>query len=58
VSIIAFFGGIGFWLCFRKLDKEEESLNLLPESTYIGKQEESVGKDEEDVPHQAKESVS
>jgi POT family proton-dependent oligopeptide transporter len=36
VAIIAFVGGIGFWLAFRKWDKQEEALNMLPESTYIG----------------------
>ncbi|ETN37447.1 uncharacterized protein HMPREF1541_08438 [Cyphellophora europaea CBS 101466] len=37
VAIISAAGGIGFWLCFRKLDKEEDALNALPESTYKGR---------------------
>jgi len=37
VAIIAFVAGIGFWICFRGLDAREEALNLLPESTYLGK---------------------
>lgn len=40
VAIIAFVAGCLFWITFRKLDKEEERLNLLPESTYTGKREE------------------
>ncbi|GKT41290.1 putative peptide transporter ptr2 [Colletotrichum spaethianum] len=32
-------GGVGFWLMFRKLDKEEDALNALPESTYKGRGE-------------------
>lgn len=58
VAIIAFFGGIGFWLCFRKLDKEEERLNLLPESSFGGKKETPVSKDVEDVPPPVKENVA
>ncbi|KAF1816925.1 peptide transport protein PTR2 [Eremomyces bilateralis CBS 781.70] len=37
VAIIAFCGGVAFWWFFHKLDAEEEALNLLPESTYQGK---------------------
>jgi proton-dependent oligopeptide transporter, POT family len=40
VAIIAFVAGCLFWITFRKLDKEEERLNVLPESTYTGKREE------------------
>ena len=47
VAIIAFVGGCGFWLCFRKLDKREERLNLLPESTYTGKQQKAKELDPE-----------
>lgn len=36
-AIIAFVAGILFWICFRGLDAREEALNLLPESTYVGK---------------------
>lgn len=36
ISIIAGVGGIGFWIIFRKWDKQEVALNQLPESTYIG----------------------
>ena len=37
ISCISFLGAVGFWLCFRKLDKEEDALNALPESTYKGR---------------------
>ncbi|KAF2842894.1 MFS peptide transporter [Patellaria atrata CBS 101060] len=37
VAIIAFFGGCGFWYCFRSWDIQEEKMNLLPESSYRGK---------------------
>ncbi|KAK2757413.1 oligopeptide transporter [Colletotrichum kahawae] len=42
IAIISSLGGIGFWLTFRKLDKEEDALNALPESTYKGRGESSV----------------
>ncbi|KAJ0367513.1 hypothetical protein COL154_003167 [Colletotrichum chrysophilum] len=42
IAIISCLGGIGFWLTFRKLDKEEDALNALPESTYKGRGESSV----------------
>jgi hypothetical protein len=32
--------GCPYWITFRKLDKEEERLNVFPESTYTGKREE------------------
>lgn len=37
VACIMAAGGIGFWLTFRKLDKMEDQLNALPESTYKGR---------------------
>jgi proton-dependent oligopeptide transporter, POT family len=30
VGVLAFVGGIGFWFTFRKLDIEEDHLNMLP----------------------------
>ncbi|KAK2040598.1 POT family protein [Colletotrichum somersetense] len=39
ITIISCLGGIGFWVTFRKLDKEEDALNALPESTYKGRGE-------------------
>jgi POT family proton-dependent oligopeptide transporter len=34
VTILAFIGGIGFWLTNYKLDKREDELNHLPRSKY------------------------
>jgi POT family proton-dependent oligopeptide transporter len=34
VAILAFVGGIGFWLTNYKLDKQEDELNNLPASRY------------------------
>lgn len=36
VAIIAFLGGIGFWFCFRHLDKEEDKLNMLKKTQFVG----------------------
>lgn len=36
IAIIAFIGGIAFWLCFRYLDAEEDKLNSLKKSKYRG----------------------
>lgn len=36
-GILAFLGGIGFWLQNKKLDKEEDILNDLKESKYLGR---------------------
>ncbi|KAI0007701.1 peptide transporter PTR2 [Xylariaceae sp. FL0662B] len=37
VAILAFVGGSGFWICFRKLDKEEDKWNSIAKSEYRGK---------------------
>ncbi|OAL45954.1 MFS peptide transporter-like protein Ptr2 [Pyrenochaeta sp. DS3sAY3a] len=39
VAVIAMFGGIGFYLTFRKADADEDELNNLKESSYIGGRE-------------------
>ncbi|KAE8149096.1 POT family-domain-containing protein [Aspergillus avenaceus] len=36
VTILAFVGGIGFWLTNYKLDRQEDALNNLPQSKYVG----------------------
>ncbi|KAI2480625.1 Peptide transporter PTR2-A [Pyrenophora tritici-repentis] len=36
VAVVAMFGGIGFYLTFRKADKMEDAMNNLKESTYVG----------------------
>ncbi|RCI08656.1 hypothetical protein L249_4640 [Ophiocordyceps polyrhachis-furcata BCC 54312] len=38
VAAIAFAGGVAFWLCFRHLDSEEDKLNMLKKSEFIGHQ--------------------
>lgn len=42
VAVIAMFGGIGFYLTFRKADSEEDALNNLKESKFIGGKNEGV----------------
>jgi POT family proton-dependent oligopeptide transporter len=37
VAILAFIGGVLFWLHQRSTDKQEDALNMLPDSTYVGK---------------------
>jgi POT family proton-dependent oligopeptide transporter len=37
VAILAFLGGILFWFHQRPTDKREDALNMLPDSTYVGK---------------------
>jgi POT family proton-dependent oligopeptide transporter len=37
VAVLAAIGGIAFWFDNRKIDKEEEKLNLLPNAQFHGK---------------------
>jgi len=37
VAVLAFFGGIFFWICFHNLDKDEDSWNSIAKSEYTGK---------------------
>lgn len=37
VAVLAFIGGILFWFHQRSTDKNEDALNMLPDSNYIGK---------------------
>ena len=37
VALISVLGGIGFWLSFARLDREEDALNALPDSDYHGR---------------------
>lgn len=43
VAIIAAAGGVGFWLCFRGLDKEEDMWNNLKKSEYKGNNRPNAG---------------
>ena len=36
VAVVALIGGIGFYLTFRKADREEDALNNQKESTFLG----------------------
>ncbi|KAF2019146.1 peptide transporter PTR2-A [Aaosphaeria arxii CBS 175.79] len=36
VAVVALFGGIGFYLTFRKADREEDAMNNMKESKYLG----------------------
>ncbi|RMZ90734.1 hypothetical protein DV736_g2033, partial [Chaetothyriales sp. CBS 134916] len=42
VTVLAAIGGVCFWFTFRHLDKEEDKLNMLAESAYIGRRKSSV----------------
>lgn len=37
VAILAFLGGVLFWLHQRKTDAQEDTLNMLPDSNYVGR---------------------
>ena len=37
VAVIAFCGGVAFWFCFYHLDAEEDKLNMLKKTKFIGK---------------------
>ena len=37
IAVLAAIGGVIFWASHRKLDKEEDALNFLPESSYKGR---------------------
>lgn len=39
VAVVAAIGGVGFYLTFRKADAEEDALNNLKESNYLGGRE-------------------
>lgn len=45
VAVLAFLGGIGFYLTFRKADREEDALNNMKNSKFLGR----VEGDEENV---------
>lgn len=36
IAVIALAGGIGFYLTFRKADAQEDAMNNIKESTYVG----------------------
>ncbi|KJZ78690.1 hypothetical protein HIM_02081 [Hirsutella minnesotensis 3608] len=44
VACIAFVGGAAFWFCFKHLDSEEDKLNMLKKSQFIGNKEPGISK--------------
>jgi POT family proton-dependent oligopeptide transporter len=50
VAVVAMFGGIGFYVTFRKADKEEDALNSLQESKFIGNNGGAAEQDVEEHP--------
>lgn len=43
IACLAFVGGILFWFHQRKTDRKEDVLNMLPDSTYVGRKHEPYG---------------
>ncbi|KAL8939613.1 MAG: hypothetical protein Q9211_002665 [Gyalolechia sp. 1 TL-2023] len=37
IAVLAALGGVGVWLAHRKLDKQEDKLNFIPESSFKGR---------------------
>lgn len=37
IAVIAFIAGVAFWICFRHLDNQEDKLNMLKKTEFIGK---------------------
>lgn len=66
VAVVALIGGIGFYLTFRKADRDEDAMNNLKESAFIGKEvgaagSAAAGGDEtvvQEVPNEKKEEVA
>jgi len=51
VAILAFVGGILFWIHQRPTDKKEDILNMLPDSNYIGRdRRHSIAEEEQGHP--------
>ncbi|KAF1992813.1 PTR2-domain-containing protein [Amniculicola lignicola CBS 123094] len=55
VAILSFCGGVLFWFHQRKTDKKEDIMNMLPDSTYTGKDRRHslVHADHADAHHEA-----
>jgi len=50
VAVLAFAGGVLFWITHRKDDKEEDAMNMLPDSHFIGRK---INHGSEDVAEKA-----
>lgn len=46
VAVLAFFGGVFFWICFHNLDKNEDAWNSIAKSAYRGKSVSNEGANE------------
>lgn len=46
IACLAFVGGVLFWICFRKLDKQEDAWNSIAKSAYRGKSVAGAGTEE------------
>jgi len=46
-ALLAFFGGLGFWFTWRKLDAREDELNMIEKTNYKGRGSKRNGADEE-----------
>ena len=53
VAVLAFIGGVAFWICFHKLDADEDKWNLIDTTAYRGKHAGNVAQDSTDVEHAA-----
>ena len=49
VAVLAGIGGVAFWFNFRKLDSEEDRLNMLQASSYVGKRGSVAGEARQEV---------
>lgn len=43
VAIISAIGGIAFWFCFKHLDNEEDNLNMLKKTKFLGTNQPNAG---------------
>ncbi|KAK2059725.1 POT family protein [Colletotrichum caudatum] len=49
VAIISLIGGIAFWFCFNHLDAEEDELNSLKKTKFVGSNQPTAAAAQEDV---------
>lgn len=57
VAVLAFAGGVAFWVCFRQLDKDEDKWNSIAKSAYRGKSVSGPGHNESVISHEVSEKV-
>ncbi|KAK2018518.1 POT family protein [Colletotrichum eremochloae] len=51
VAIISFIGGVAFWFCFNHLDAEEDELNSLKKTKFLGSNQPNAVAVQEDANH-------